>query len=91
VQDFAGFLKVLNPSLQAGDHFLLILYQRGAEGATLIDLDKWARPRMRRNLKRTLGQLSDDRAFVHFDGAKYYITATGIREVERRKLYRIPD
>src|SRR6266851_4578175 len=86
VQDFAGFLKVLNPKLQASDHMLVVLYHRGGEGATYGELDKWARPSMRTNLKRTLGQLTDTRAFLHFDGAKYYITGTGMKEVEKRRL-----
>jgi hypothetical protein len=91
VQEFQGFLKVLNPKLEAGDHVLLVLYHRGGEGATYAEIDKWARVSMRTNLKRTLNQMSEKRAYVHFDGAKYYITGTGIREVERRKLYQVPD
>lgn len=91
VQDFAGFPKVLNPGLSASDHILLLLYQRAAQGSLFPELDRWARPPMRTNLRRTLAQLVDDRAFVHFDGAKYYITATGIREVEMRKLYEVPE
>ncbi len=39
VQDFAGFLKILNPDLSAGDHFLVLLYQRGKEGAKYTDLE----------------------------------------------------
>jgi hypothetical protein len=91
VQDFAGFLKVLNPKLPASDHVLVVLYHRGGEGATYGELDKWARPPMRTNLKRTLDQLAHARALLHFDGAKYYITGTGMREVEKRKLYRMPE
>ena len=91
VQDFAGFLKVLNPKLQASDHVLVVLYHRGGEGATYGELDKWARPSMRTNLKRTLEQLTDTRAFLHFDGAKYYITGTGMGEVEKRRLYQVPE
>jgi hypothetical protein len=91
VQDFAGFLKVLNPKLPASDHILLVLYHRSAEGATYEELSKWARPPMRANLKRTLDQLVHERAFIHFDGKKYFITGTGIREVENRKLYKMPE
>jgi len=91
VQEFAGFLKVLNPSLPASDHTLLLLYQQGKEGATYAELSAWARQKMKTNLKRTLEQLVHDRAFVHYDGAKYFVTESGIREVERRKLYQMPD
>src|ERR1041385_5024768 len=37
VQEFSGFLKVLNPALQAGDHVLLVLYHRGTDGASYQD------------------------------------------------------
>ena len=54
IEDFDGFLKVLNPTLQAGDHCLVLLYQRDRLGATLEQLTQWARPSMRTNLRRTL-------------------------------------
>jgi len=91
VEDFSGFLKVLNSRLGASDHFLLLLYERGKGGATFAELSDWARPKMRANLRRTLQQLADDRAFVHYDGARYFVTQSGIREVEQRRLYEMPD
>jgi hypothetical protein len=91
VQDFAGFLKVLNPELLAGDYLLVLLYQCGKGGAKYSDLEAWAKPRMRPNLKSTLDRLVHDRAYVHCDGGSYFITLSGIREVERRKLYQMPD
>lgn len=90
VQDFGGYLKILNPKLIAGDHLLVLLYQRGRDGAEYTDLQAWSKPKMRANLNATLSRLVDERAFVHFDGAKYFITETGMREVERRKLYEMP-
>lgn len=90
VQDFVGFLKILNPQLAAGDHLLVLLYQRGKDGAKHTDLDEWSKPTMKANLKATLNRLVNDRAFVHFDGGKYYITESGMREVEKRKLYEMP-
>lgn len=86
IQDFAGFLKVLNPSLGASDHCLALLYQRGEQGATFEQLYAWVRPKMHANLKRTLGQLVHDRDLAHFDGARYQITRLGEQEVEKRKL-----
>lgn len=91
VQDFAGYLKILNPKLLAGDHVLVLLYQRGKDGADYPNLQTWCKPRMRANLSTTLNRLVDDRALVHFDGAKYFITESGTREVELRKLYEMPD
>ena len=91
VQDFNGFLKVLNPRLQAGDHCLLLLYQRGSFGATFDELSSWARPAMRRNLNQTLYRLINNKAFVHVDEAgRYCVTNTGLKEVEQRRLFELP-
>ena len=89
VQNFDGFLKVLNPKLKAGDYILLLLYERGGSGASLQNLTEWAKPSMRNNLKRTLDQLVNDRAFVHKTTSLYLITQSGMVEVERRKLYEV--
>ncbi len=86
IQDFDGFLKVLNPRLRATEHCLVLLYQVGSEGAIYADLEKWAKPSMRANLRRTLKRLVDDHAFVHFDGTAYRITRTGQHEVEKKCL-----
>jgi hypothetical protein len=91
VQDFNGFLKVLNPSLMAGDYCLLLLYQRGSLGATLAELSNWVRPKMRSNLNQTLNRLIDGKSFVHVDSqGKFFVTATGLKEVENRGLYKLP-
>jgi hypothetical protein len=86
IQEFQGFLKVLRPDLPAGDAILLLLYQRGSQGAELEELRQWVRPSMRRNLHRTLDRLVDERAFAHENGTRYYITRTGEHNVEERKL-----
>ncbi len=86
IQDFAGFLKVLRPGLRSSDHVLLLLYQRGQSGATLDELLAWARPDMRTNLRTTLRRMTDDRAHIHFDDSRYFLTDEGAREVESRML-----
>jgi hypothetical protein len=86
VQDFNGFLKVLNPALKVSDHCTVLLYQRGEEGATYDELEAWARPPMRRNLKRTLDALADNKDYAYFDGSCYYITRLGERYVEQKNL-----
>jgi hypothetical protein len=91
VQDFAEFLKMLNPGLSAGDYLLVLLYQRGSAGATYSELEAWSRPKMRANLKSTLNRLVDERAFVHFDGQKYFVTMSGIRNVDNERLYDMPE
>ena len=86
VQDFNGYLKVLNPGLGVSDHCLVLLYQKGEDGATYGDLESWVRPPMRRNLKRTLTNLVEEKDQAHFDGGKYFITRGGELYVEKRNL-----
>jgi hypothetical protein len=88
VQDFGGFLKVLNPKLQVSDHCVVLLYQRGEKGATFDELQKWVRPKMRRNLKRTLDNLVDIKDYAHFDvdTGRYLITRRGEQFVEEKGL-----
>lgn len=86
VQDFGGFLKVLNPRLRAADFVLVLLYQCGRRGAELSDLKSWSKPSMLSHLQRTLDQLVNDKAFVHRVGPHFEITQSGILEVERRHL-----
>jgi hypothetical protein len=84
IQEFDGFPRVLK-QLKASDHFLVLLYWRGLDGATYDELHSWARAPMRANMKRTLKQL-DDKDLVHLAGDKYVLTHLGEREVEERKL-----
>jgi hypothetical protein len=86
VQDFDGFLKLLNPKLGASDQCLVLLYQRGTDGADYEELEQWVHPKSRANLRRTLHGLVHDKAFVHQDGPRYRITLSGRQDVERRKL-----
>jgi hypothetical protein len=86
VQDFGGFLKLLNPKLGASDQCLVLLYQKGTKGADFKELEQWVHPKSKRNLRRTLRALVYDKAFAHEDGDHYRITQSGQREVERRKL-----
>jgi hypothetical protein len=84
IQDFEGFLKVLRADLTATPYCLVLLYQRGREGATFDELSDWVKPPMVQNLNRTLNALVNSKAFVHFDGDRYFITRAGQEEVEAR-------
>ena len=86
VQDFNGFLRALNPKLRVSDHCAVLLYQRGEDGAAHEELEIWARPPMRANLKRALDILVDKKDHVHFNGSRYYITRHGEQHVERQNL-----
>lgn len=87
VQDFDGFLKVLNTTLKASECVLLILYERGEDGATYKEIESWLRPKMRPNLQRTMARLEDEKAYIHSAKGKYVITKSGIAEVEHKKLH----
>lgn len=91
VQDFGGFLKVLNPKLEPAAHCTVLLYQKGEDGATYDDLMSWVRPKMRAQLKRTLGVLVHKKDFVHFDGSRYFITRHGELYVEQENLISPPQ
>lgn len=84
VQDFDGFLKVLRAELTASPRCLVLLYQRGNQGATFAELSAWVKPAMRRNLRRTLDALVHEKSWVHLDGGRYTIARTGQQEVEAR-------
>lgn len=84
IQDFDGFLRVLRTDLSASAHVMVLLYQRGTEGASYEELETWARPPMRHNLKRTLIRLADTNAWVHNAGNIYQLTYTGTQEVEAK-------
>lgn len=84
VQVFSGFPRILK-QLTASDHFLVLLYWRGSEGATLAELSSWARTAMRSNLRRTLSQL-DAKDLIHLQSDRYVLTHLGERSVEGRKL-----
>lgn len=86
IQDFDGFLKILNPKLAATDQCLVLLYQRGTAGSEYGELEQWVHPKSRANLRRTLTRLVHDRAFVHRAGVQYIITQTGRQDVEKRQL-----
>lgn len=84
IQVFDGYPRVLK-QLKASDHILVLLYWRGAEGATYEQLRAWARPAMRANLRRTLGSL-DSQDLLHLRGDRYLLTHVGEGDVEKRRL-----
>jgi hypothetical protein len=86
IQEFGDFKKVLRPDIGASDHMLVLLYAAEPAGATYAQLDKWARPEMRANLRRTLSRLEAN-AMIHEAGGLYRITRRGMRDVETRRLF----
>ena len=84
IQDFNGFLKVLRTDLSASAMCLVLLYQRGAIGASFVNITEWIKPSMRGHLRRTLTGLVDDKSWLHRHGETFFITRSGQREVEHR-------
>jgi hypothetical protein len=87
IQDFDGFLKVLNPKLKVTEFVLVLLYERGTAGASYDQLEAWVRQSMRSNLRRTLNKMVDDEAYAHNSSGRFLITKLGIKVVEEKKLY----
>lgn len=86
VQDIAGqpvILKKLRPRDQA----LVLLYRAGAAGATLDDLASSLRVNRKDHLKTRLAKLDADLlVLAHPVTDRYYLTAEGIKDVEKRRL-----
>jgi hypothetical protein len=89
IEDFDGFLKTLKPSLGPSDRILLLLYHRGNFGASSEELSKWLKPSQRKNLKRTLTQMENEKDFIVSINDKKKITRLGVLEVQQKKLLEI--
>jgi len=76
IQDFNGFLKVLDPSLSVPKQILVLLYQRGNEGALREELSKWVKTSAE-NLSNALSRLVNSQKYLHYNGSKYFITRAG--------------
>jgi len=82
IQDFGGFPVILNPDLPAKDRILLLLYNRGEQGATRGELTKWLPPKMQKQISTNLHRLQHTRCFIHRDSSKTYLTISGEKYVE---------
>ncbi len=91
IEDFDGFLKILNTNLGVTERVLVLLYHCASTGASFGQLEEWVAPSMRSNLKRTLRGLTHDRAFVHENKGVYQLSRSGQLEVEKRQLYEMPS
>lgn len=83
IQDFNGFLKILNPSLSLTEKIMALLYYRGEEGCKEEELSLWIKNVRPSNLRRAINNLEDNYAFVHNDGNKSVLTNTGRTHVEK--------
>jgi hypothetical protein len=91
IEDFHGFPKVLRTDVGASEFVLLLLYQRGTQGATFGEIESWVRPKMRTNLRRTLNALEHDKAYIHGTDGTLRITRSGQKYVEAERLMDVDD
>ena len=91
VQDFDGFLKTLKPSWGPKERILVILYQRGRNGATIDEITSWLKPNQRPNVNRTLFQLEHNLDLIYRKDNKCFITNRGIKNVENSKILRLNE
>lgn len=84
IQDFEGFLKVLDPDLPLPAKILVLLHHRGKIGATFNELTEWIGRTEKTNLHKRLPELIQH-GHVHKTGdtgmvnqsSRYYITLAG--------------
>lgn len=83
IQDFSGYLKVLNPKLSVPNKILLLLYYRGEEGASTKELRHWIKTKSTSHIPTTLTNLEHGKGYIHRDNSQCFITRNGIRFVEK--------
>jgi len=86
IQEFEGFLKILNPALPLATKLMALLYQRGAEGATNGELSQWLQvaASQQPTVRATLSRLDRNRGWVHRAHGRNLITLAGIAWVEQQ-------
>ncbi len=90
IQDFDGFLKILNPTLKVPDKVLALLYYCGAGGATVQELHEWLANRVQvGHMNATLDRLEHEKAYVHRNKELYLITDTGRKYVEENIPFKV--
>lgn len=82
IQEFSGYLKVLNPKLSVANKILVLLYYRGKEGASNKELRQWVKTKSTSHIPTALNNLEHEKGYVHRDNSQSFITRTGIRFVE---------
>lgn len=84
IEMFEG-APVLLKELRPRDHAAALLYWAGDDGAQLSDLRSWTPAGRRKNLRRTLEDLSSE-LLIHLGESKTKLTARGFRYVEEKRL-----
>lgn len=90
IQDFDGFLKILDPRLSLPKKMMALLYQRGGQGASQDELAAWLQltPRQRGAFATSLSRLDRQEALIHRSGNRAELTLAGIRWTEQNVPFR---
>lgn len=90
IQDFNGFLKILNPQLKLPEKILALLYYRSSDGATIDKLNEWLSRKFSVNhMNVTLDRLEHERAQIYRNGDHCFITDTGRKFAEENIDFKI--
>jgi len=82
LQEFDGFIKVLNPKMSIQDKMLSILYCKNKEGASEAQIKVWLKKVGLAQIMTALNRLENNKCFVHRSKKLCRITHTGIKYVE---------
>lgn len=78
-----GFLKVQNSSLITRDKVLVLLYYKKPESASDTELQKWTRYSNGTNFRKTILNVLDDEALIHYENKICTLTPKGVMYVEK--------
>jgi len=82
IQDFNGFPKILDPSLDLWKKIMIWALFKKDEGFTIDDIQNWTKNRHRKDYtKGRLDDLENVKGYLHCEGGVYFITTSGIKEV----------
>ena len=82
IQDFNGFPKILNPSMDLLKKIMIWALFKKDEGFTLENIQEWTKGRHRKSYtKSVLDNLENKLGYLHCEDGNYQITISGIKEV----------
>jgi hypothetical protein len=82
IQDFGGFPKILRTDLSIPDRIMAFAYVGGASGVDVKEIQRWLKPAKGSAVMVALLRLDRDKAFLHRNGPRCFITMSGHRYVE---------
>lgn len=87
LQEFGGFLKILNPALPVVAKVMALLYQRGPDGARNEELSRWLQltSSQEPSLRASLSRLDRGRGWIYRADGRNFITLAGIAWVEQQR------